>query len=67
LIVISTSRDHIKVISAIRAGANAYLLKDEPPRHFHHAINFVRDGGIYISPSLKGTFTQGEEADRRPV
>jgi two-component system response regulator NreC len=62
LIILSTSRQGAMVTEAIRAGADAYLLKDGPSRHLLDAINFSRDGGIYISPSLKGAgfFSQGE-------
>jgi len=35
-------------MEALRAGADAYLLKDGPSRHLLDAINFVRDGGVYI-------------------
>lgn len=68
LIILSISRQDATVTEAIRAGADAYLLKDGPSRHLLDAINFVRDGGIYVSPLLKGAgfFTQGEsrrEAD----
>ena len=31
-----------------------YLLKDGPSRHLLDAITFVRDGGIYVSPLLRG-------------
>ena len=40
----------------------AYLLKDGLFRHLLDAINYVRDGGTYISPLLKGAgfFTHGD-------
>ena len=62
LLIISTNRQDAIVTEAIRAGADAYLLKDGPYQHLLDAINFVRDGGIYISPLLKGVgfFIQGE-------
>ena len=68
LIILSISRQDSIVAEAIRAGADAYLLKDGPSRHLLDAINFVRDGGVYVSPLLKGAgfFAQGEsrrEAD----
>jgi two-component system, NarL family, response regulator NreC len=54
LLVLSISRDDSTVIEALRAGADAYLLKDGPGRHLLDAIQFVQDGGIYISPLLRG-------------
>jgi DNA-binding NarL/FixJ family response regulator len=54
LIVLSINRDEVTVMEALRAGADAYLLKDGPPRHLMDAITFVRDGGVYVSPLLRG-------------
>jgi len=50
------------VVEALRAGADAYLLKDGPSRHLLDALSFVRDGGVYVSPLLRGVglFTQSE-------
>lgn len=65
LMILSISREESTVMEALRAGADAYLLKDGPSRHLLDAINFVRDGGVYVSPLLRGAglFTKGE----RPV
>ena len=41
-------------MAALRDGVDAYLLKDGPSRHLLDAITFVRDGGIYVSPLLRG-------------
>jgi DNA-binding NarL/FixJ family response regulator len=62
LIILSITRQDTTVTEAIRAGADAYLLKDGPSRHLLDAINFVRDGGVYVSPLLRGAgfFTQGD-------
>ncbi len=54
LMILSISRDGTTVMEAIRAGADAYLLKDGPSRHLLDAISYVRDGGVYISPLLRG-------------
>jgi len=63
LFVLSIDRKDATVHEAIRAGADAYLLKDGLFRHLLDAINFVRDGGKYISPLLGGAafFMQGGE------
>jgi DNA-binding NarL/FixJ family response regulator len=62
LIILSISRDGPTVREALRAGADAYLLKDEPSRHLIEAIQCVREGGVYVSPLLRGSalFTGGE-------
>jgi DNA-binding NarL/FixJ family response regulator len=62
LIILSISREDRTVIEALRAGADAYLLKDGPARHLLEAISYIRDGGQYVSPLLKGAglFTNPE-------
>jgi two-component system, NarL family, response regulator NreC len=62
LMILSVQREEKVVVEALRAGADAYLLKDGPSRHLMDAISFVRDGGVYISPLLRGAglFTGGE-------
>jgi len=54
LIILSISREENTVRRALRAGADAYLLKDGPARHLRDAVIFVGEGGIYISPLLRG-------------
>lgn len=54
LMILSISRDENTVMAALRNGADAYLLKDGPSRHLLDAISFVRDGGVYVSPLLRG-------------
>jgi DNA-binding NarL/FixJ family response regulator len=62
IMILSISREDRPVIEALRAGADAYLLKDGPARHLLEAITYVRDGGQYVSPLLKGVglFTKPE-------
>ena len=62
LMILSISRDESTVREALRAGADAYLLKDGPSRHLMDAINFIRDGGVYVSPLLGGAslFSNGQ-------
>jgi DNA-binding NarL/FixJ family response regulator len=64
LMILSISREESSVMEALRAGADAYLLKDGPSRHLLDAITFVRDGGVYVSPLLRGAglFTKAERA-----
>src|ERR1043166_8072653 len=63
LMILSITRDETAVMEALRAGADAYLLKDGPSRHLLDAISFVRDGGVYVSPLLRGAglFTKGQK------
>lgn len=64
LMILSISREEGTVMEALRAGADAYLLKDGPSRHLVDAVNFVRDGGVYVSPLLRGAglFTGSEKS-----
>ena len=62
LLILSISREESTVMEALRAGADGYLLKDGPARHLLDAISFVRDGGVYVSPLLRGAglFTRSD-------
>jgi DNA-binding NarL/FixJ family response regulator len=64
LMILSISREDSTVMEALRAGADAYLLKDGPARHLMDALHFVREGGVYVSPLLHGVglFTRAEKA-----
>ena len=64
LMILSISREDGTVMEALRAGADAYLLKDGPGRHLLDAISFVRDGGVYVSPMLRGAglFTKASKS-----
>lgn len=64
LMILSISRDEATVMDALRAGADAYLLKDGPSRHLLDAMSFVKDGGVYVSPLLRGAglFTKSDGA-----
>ena len=55
LLILSITRDPKELIfQLVAAGADAYLLKEGPSRHLVDAINFIRDGGVYISPLVRG-------------
>jgi DNA-binding NarL/FixJ family response regulator len=69
LMILSISRDDSTVMEALRAGADAYLLKDGPGRHLLDAIQFVKDGGVYVSPLLRGAglFARAERPADDPM
>ena len=64
LLILSVSREEARVMGALRAGADAYLLKDGPRKHLLDAMAFVTEGGVYVSPLLGGAaiFQQPEAA-----
>jgi DNA-binding NarL/FixJ family response regulator len=53
VIIMSGTMDDEIVREVVRAGADAYLLKNGPARHLTDAISYVRDGGQYFSPQLR--------------
>src|SRR3954453_16425104 len=69
LMILSISREEATVMEALRAGADAYLLQDGPGRHLVDAIMFVRDGGVYVSPLLRGAgmFTHEKNRPEDPL
>ena len=69
LLILSISREENCVLEALRSGADAYLLKDGPFRHLLDALSFIRDGGVYVSPLLRGAgiFTKPERAAEDPL
>jgi DNA-binding NarL/FixJ family response regulator len=53
IIVLSISRDENIIRELFRSGANGYLLKDGPARHMFDAINYIQDGGQYLTPLIR--------------
>jgi two-component system response regulator NreC len=53
-IVVSMHADEPYVIEALKSGASGYVLKDSPPAELIEAIKTVSNGGLFVSPSLKG-------------
>ncbi|HUA64092.1 MAG TPA: response regulator transcription factor [Verrucomicrobiae bacterium] len=64
LVILSFSQEESTVMEALRAGADGYVLKDGPFRHLLDAINFIREGGIYVSPLLHGAGIFGQTPGR---
>jgi len=67
LIVLSISRDQSVIGELFRSGADGYVLKDGPSRHIFDAINYVRDGGQYLTPLLKRDALDKSEAKTDPL
>jgi DNA-binding NarL/FixJ family response regulator len=53
LVVLSVSRDASVIRELFRSGANGYVLKNGPSRHLFDAINFIQDGGQYLTPLIR--------------
>ncbi len=52
IIILSMHLDEEYVIQALNAGASGYLLKDSAPNELRMALEMVREGKVYISPSI---------------
>lgn len=53
LIVLSITRDENVIRELFRSGANGYVLKDGSARHLFDAINYIQDGGQYLTPLIR--------------
>lgn len=54
-VILTITKDDGSLREALKIGVDGYLLKDGPPRHITDAINYIRDGGVYVSPLLPMT------------
>ncbi|MGB5983407.1 MAG: response regulator transcription factor [Nonlabens sp.] len=52
IIMLTTFEDTDKIFSALSAGACSYLSKKTPLKKIHEAIEVVKAGGSYMSPSI---------------
>ena len=53
LVVLTISHNEKMMNWALRAGANVYVVKDGPVLHLFEAISRIRDGEVYVSPTLR--------------
>ena len=67
LVVVSMSRDERTAAEALRAGADGYLPKDSPSRHLLDAIQYIQDGGVYISPIFRPDLLSNERMSDHPL
>jgi DNA-binding NarL/FixJ family response regulator len=69
VIVLTTFQADEHVLSALRAGASGFLVKDTPPAEIIQAVRLVASGDAIISPSVTRTllahFGEGRASDRR--
>ena len=55
VIVLTTFQADEQVLSALRAGASGFLVKDTPPAEIINAVRLVASGDAIISPSVTST------------
>jgi DNA-binding NarL/FixJ family response regulator len=63
VIILSINRDQNVIRELFRSGADGYVLKDGPSRHIFDAINYVRDGGQYLTPLLRRDALEKKDED----
>lgn len=67
LIVLSITRDEATIRELFRSGADGYVLKDGPARHLIEAINYIRDGGQYLTPLLRRENIENNKEKKDPL
>ena len=67
ILVLSISRDENTIRDVFRSGASGYLLKDGPARHLFEAINYVLDGGQYLSPLVSRKVFDNKSNTHNPL
>ena len=69
VIVLTTFQANEQVMSALRAGASGFLVKDTPPTEIISAVRLVASGDAIISPSVTRTllshFGDTQASERR--
>ena len=69
VIVLTTFQADEQVMSALRAGASGFLLKDTPPAEIVNAVRLVAAGDAMLSPSVTRTllshFGDAQASERR--
>jgi DNA-binding NarL/FixJ family response regulator len=67
LIVLSITRDETTIRELFRSGADGYVLKEGPARHLFEAINYIADGGQYLTPLLRRDVLDGGGSRQDPL
>ena len=69
VIVLTTFHADEQVVSALRAGASGFLVKDTPPAEIINAVRLVASGDAIVSPSVTRTllshFGDAQASERR--
>lgn len=58
IIMVSMLADYSSVIKALKAGADAYILKSEGTEELANALRSIFKGEIFLSPTLADIFTK---------
>ena len=58
VIMVTTSREDADVATAMKLGAQGYLLKDMEPDELITSLNSIRNGEIVVAPNLAGVLAR---------
>ncbi|RTZ61120.1 MAG: two-component system response regulator NarL [Gammaproteobacteria bacterium] len=61
--MLTTSRDEMDLVEALRNGAQGYLLKDMEPDELINAMNDIVKGETVVAPDLTGTLAKALQGD----
>lgn len=61
--MLTTSRDEMDLVEALRNGAQGYLLKDMEPDELISALNDIVKGETVVAPDLTGTLAKALQGD----
>ena len=59
VLVLTIYKDKEYLSEAVAAGADGYMVKEDADIELYEAIESIRQGGHFISPTLAGTVTNG--------
>jgi DNA-binding NarL/FixJ family response regulator len=63
-VVVSMRRDRKSAFESIRAGAAGFVLKSGPLEELSKAIDQIRNGGVYVTPSVNLENRNKDESDQ---
>jgi DNA-binding NarL/FixJ family response regulator len=66
VIILTSFGEQDKVLPAIRAGAQGYLLKDIPPKELVHAVREAHLGRVQLHPDVAGQLLSAVAAREEP-
>lgn len=64
VLILSMHNEVFYAERALQCGARGYLTKQEPVREILKALQVIRDGAIYVSPSLRDSLFKNSTASR---
>ena len=67
ILVLTMHDDEEFFFPVLKAGASGYVLKEAEPQELLYAISVIRQGGVFLTPSISKTIVRGFiKGDSRP-